>query len=638
MNTGRVSLALIFILFPVIILKAGNDANKYSVKNIPHELSEDAGAVIRDRTVYFEIYNESEAVERVTKAVTIFKKNKQDYGQLQVWYDNFREITSFEGKIYDKDGEEVRDLESRDMQDYSDFGDYSLYNDNRVKLAELYYDKYPYTVEYTYEIKYDGFLNFPSWYSRYNSDPVEFTSFKVSVPEDYNLRYWCNRDSVKPDTGNEFKHRIYSWKSGNLIKLTDEELNEDIEDLATVVRIAPSEFSMDGFKGNMASWKDFGLWYYLLSKEKDNLPEDAVLDINALLKNLKTDKEKIKSLYKFMQSRTRYVSVQLGIGGWQPFDAEYVHTNMYGDCKALSNYMVSILKAAGITAYPALIDNGDKRPIITDFPSDQFNHVIVCVPLENDTIWLECTSQDMPVGSIGWSNENRNALMVTPVGGVIVRTPETKPEYNVQQRNCIVKLNSSGRAEVDINAKWFGDQHDYVLSVTDNLTPRVQEKWLKKFFKVPEIKLNDYSFKSRNDSSKEMTMKGSVTLIRYASLSGSRIFLNPCLMERRTFVPEKVLNKISPVRYDYPFIDIDSVKYFLPDHYKTEALPKEENIETSFGKFISKSIDKGDGTLLFTRLFEIKNYSIAPEKYDDYRNFLEKVVKADRSQVVLIKK
>jgi transglutaminase-like putative cysteine protease len=632
-------LSLIFILLPVFLLKANTVPNEYSVKNIPPELLKDVGAVIRNKTIKFEIYSEQNAIEVVKVAVTIFKKDEQHYGELKLWYDNFREIIDLEGVIYDQDGEEVRELESSDIKDYSDYSNYSLYADNRIKSAELYYNEFPYTVEYTYELRYNGFLEWPSWYSRYNSDPVEFTKFEVKVPFDYRFRYWCNRDSVEPDIRKEGGYQLYSWQSENLPKLNDEAEDEDIEDLAVVVRIAPSVFNMDGYKGNMTSWKDYGRWYSLLCKDKDSLPKDALREIDERIASLSDKKEKIFSLYKYMQSRTRYVSVQLGIGGWQPFDAEYVHKNRYGDCKALSNYMVSILKAAGITAYPVLIYNGDnKEPLIPEFPSNQFDHVIVCVPLEKDTIWLECTSQNMPPGSIGWSNENRSALMITPGGGVLVKTPATKSGYNKQQRNSVVTIRSSGRAEVNMSTKWFGDQYDYVLQVTDNLTPRVQEKWLKSYFKVAELKMNNYSFTKKNDNSNEIDLKVSITLPRYGSLSGNRIFFNPCIVERRTYVPDKISKKISPVRFNYPFTDIDTVKYILPDNYKVEALPKEVEIETSFGKFVSKSVENKDGPIIFIRLLEIKNYSIAPENYSEYRDFFAKVVKADRSQIVLVKK
>ena len=48
--------------------------------------------------------------------------------------------------------------------------------------------------------------------------------------------------------------------------------------------------------------------------------------------------EKAKIVYKYMQEKTRYISVQVGIGGFKPMLAKDVDRLGYGDCKALSNY------------------------------------------------------------------------------------------------------------------------------------------------------------------------------------------------------------------------------------------------------------------------------------------------------------
>jgi len=321
----------------------------------------------------------------------------------------------------------------------------------------------------------------------------------------------------------------------------------------------------------------------------------------------------------------------------QPFDAMYVHDRSYGDCKALSNYMVSLLKLAGITAYPVLINNGDHRlPIITEFPSNQFNHVIVCVPLEKDTMWLECTNQNILAGNIGGSSENRGALMLTPNGGVLVRTPKSSSEQNLMQKKIEVTF-SSNTAVINGLIKWDDDQQNSVRSVAKEDVPKDREKWILKSFEVPDVNIKNYSFYIAEDSTNNVNLKLNLYLPKYATISGSRIFFNPNLMQRNTYVPDEVSERLSPIRFSYPYRDIDTIIYKIPQGFKVEATPVEMNLSSSFGSFSSRTVADGDGNLLYVRSLEIKVYEIPAENYNEYRKFFSDVVNADRSQVVLVK-
>ncbi|NJM26365.1 MAG: hypothetical protein HC859_13660, partial [Bacteroidia bacterium] len=105
------------------------------------------------------------------------------------------------------------------------------------------------------------------------------------------------------------------------------------------------------------------------------------------------------------------MSIQLGIGGWQPFEASVVDKNGYGDCKALSNYAVAMLKEAGIKGYYCLVQAGEEPAKLDPmFAENHFNHIIVAVPLKQDTVWLECTSQTNPYGYLGEFTGDRQAL------------------------------------------------------------------------------------------------------------------------------------------------------------------------------------------------------------------------------------
>jgi len=104
-----------------------------------------------------------------------------------------------------------------------------------------------------------------------------------------------------------------------------------------------------------------------------------------------------------MQAKTHYISVQLGIGGIQPFLASDVDKQNYGDCKALVNYTQALLKAVDIDSYYCIVQSGRayKVDLLKDFPSMQGNHIILCLPFKNDTTWADCTQPNHPFWLFG---------------------------------------------------------------------------------------------------------------------------------------------------------------------------------------------------------------------------------------------
>ena len=124
--------------------------------------------------------------------------------------------------------------------------------------------------------------------------------------------------------------------------------------------------------------------------------------VHALTDHLPDPYKKIQVLY--ILPSEKYALCLDHIWDWRvaTYDAEYVARNKYGDCKALSNFMIALLKEAGIKGYPVTIWGGeDEREFVTDFPSHQSNHIICAVPVEKDTVWLECTDQFLPAGYLG---------------------------------------------------------------------------------------------------------------------------------------------------------------------------------------------------------------------------------------------
>jgi len=612
------------------------DHPEYDVANIAPALRENADAVVRQQITQIEIINEKEASIKERYVVTIFNSKEKNWGVLVLGYDKSRIIEELDGAIYNSEGVKIRSLKSSDIEDRSAFSYYNLYEDSRKKIASLYNDQYPYTVEFTYEIKLNGYLGFSPWLARTSEQPVEYSRFEVQLPKGKTLRYWCSKDSVSPSVREEKKYIYYTWEARSLPYISKDALNDDVEDFTAVVRIAPDDFEYEGYRGNMSTWQNIGLWNYNLWKGRDVLPDDSWKEVSPLLGKAQSRRDTIQILYRYLQTTTRYVSVQWGIGGHQPFDASYVYKNKYGDCKALSNFMIALLKKAGITAYPAAIRSGNYRyTAIPDFPCEMFNHMIVCVPSSTDTLWLECTSSTLPMGTLGAGNEDHYALLITPEGGKLVKTPCSSYLENKQVRIAKVNLLATGDSEVSTTIQYTGNQLVNIRSNFHYSSQKEQQEFFLSQFNLPHAAINSLSFYGMEPESTQFVITTTLTLHKAASRSGDRLFFRPNIFEQETYTPKSNIQRLSPIRLHYAYLDVDSCIISLPPYFTIESLPKEILIEAPFGKYYTKTVSLNDISILYVRKKEMRERVIPADQYEDYCKFYREIVKADRAQIVL---
>jgi hypothetical protein len=244
----------------------------------------------------------------------------------------------------------------------------------------------------------------------------------------------------------------------------------------------------------------------------------------------------------------------------------------------------------------------------------------------------------MPFGHISSQNENRGALLLSPDGGIVVQTPRTTSKQNRQQHYATVQLSSLGYANANAIVTSNGDQQDYIRDALDEASPQDREHWILDHLGIPNVNLKTYSIDGLEAHEIEIKLALQLELPRYASVSGNRMFFMPNLMERNTYIPPDVTHRLSPVRFKYPYLDIDSIGYIIPKGFAIESIPKDVHIQTSFSEFSSKTIALGDTAIVYKRSMEIRDYSVPPEKYAEYRKLHADIVKADRAQVVLVRK
>nr|WKN37728.1 DUF3857 domain-containing protein [Tunicatimonas sp. TK19036] len=611
-------------------------ASDYDASAIPADLQENASAVVREQDEIFTIHASDAATYTIHRAVTVLNKNGERYAPLVIWYDASRKIKSIECTVYDARGTEVKKVKKKDIQDVSAVSSFSIYEDSRLKYYSYDSPSYPYTVEYSYELEFDGLLFYPNWHPVEGFQlAVEQSSFSVITSPDISLRYRVQHTS-EPAISTEEGQQKYYWELRHHAAYKKESFRPPLGTLTPRVYLAPSAFSYEGYAGNFSSWQQFGQWINQLNEGRDQLPESTQSEVKRIVANLQDTTEIIRTLYEYMQSKTRYVSIQLGIGGYQPFEATTVDRLGYGDCKALSNYMKALLSVAGIEAYYTLVNAGAyEDEVLADFPSMQFNHVIVGVPLAQDTLWLECTSQTNPFGHLSDFTDERNVLMITENGGQLVRTPAYSAQDNQQTRNTTVLLDEEGNGQLTAQTQYTGQLYDDIARITQ-LNDQEQKQAVYKQIEIPNFRLQSFHYDLTKDQIPAANEVLKLQLERYVSISGKRWFFCPNVMSQIESLPAKTEARNHEVMLRYAYTETDTTVINLPENIHSEFVPEAIEIQSTFGSYHS-SYTVEQGKVIYTRTFQ-RNKGVFPsDSYQELVEFYQKVSKADRQQMVLRK-
>jgi len=355
--------------------------------------------------------------------------------------------------------------------------------------------------------------------------------------------------------------------------------------------------------------------------------------------SIKTEKEKARFLYNYMQRNMRYVSVQLGIGGLKPFSATFVDQKKYGDCKALSNYMSALLKAVGITSYYAVINAGpNEEPADPSFPQNSFDHVILCVPFKGDTTWLECTNNIQKFGKLGSFTESRNALIITDDGGKLVSTPKSVAQDNQFNAEAHIVLDADGGAKARVKILSTGEIRDLFAGHLPTLTADKQKEFLLRNFDIKQPSAFDLKSGSDIDGIKELDLN--MEFDKYCDvMAGDKRFYHPQVLTFLDLSVPILGKRQTDYYFDFPLQESAATTIDLPAGFEVETLPVNQSLKFTYGNYeVRYTYDAAKNQVISVAKFNITNHVIPAAKYSEMQQYLDAVAKAQNKKLVIRRK
>ena len=631
----RIKITLFSFLTCLSFFSFSQSEDVYISLLIPTELKTKANAVVRYESKTVEILGHNEISVKKKRIVTIFNKYGDRHTNAVEYYDDLREIKEMEAHIYDASGEEIKKIKERDFTDASAVSSISIYQDDRVKYLKYVPLNYPYTIEYTSEVIYNSTAFFPDWRpitGYYVS--VEHAEYKIINTAGVELK--VKKENFEGYAIEELAE--HHFVANNIQGIRHEAYTSGLDNILPRYKVAMKKFYLEGVEGVNNDWKDFGKWMYdRLLTGTDDIPQTTIDEVKQLTAGVDDKVERAKIVYKYMQDKTRYISIQVGIGGWKPMMANDVDKLGYADCKGLTNYTKALLEAVDVDSYYTLVYGGNNiKNIDSEFSATQGNHAILCVPTEEENIFLECTSQTNPFGFTAGFTDDRDVLLVKPEGGEIVHTKVYEAEDSVQQTKATINLDNSGSFTADVNITTTGYQYNLHEGL-ENETARDQQLHYKEYWdNINNLTINNIAIKNDKEN---IVYKESIKLSasNYASKSGVRLIFQPNMFNKVTKIPPRYIERKLEFKIDRSFKDVDEFIIQLPETLKVEAMGEGKTIESEFGKYQYK-IEALDGNKIkYSRTYILNKGNYNKEDYKAFRDFRKQIVKNDKTKIVLVK-
>ncbi|MBK8721059.1 MAG: DUF3857 domain-containing protein [Saprospiraceae bacterium] len=517
------------------------------------------------------------------------------------FYNKYTDIKHLSILITDLNGKVLKKLKKSDFEDISAFSDISIYTDNRAKIYKYVPTIYPYIINYQIEISSEQTAFLPS-FDIYESTKCYILNkkFRLINKSDANIRY-KKEDLEGIEISEKITNNDFSYEINHIKPFSNEVYSKERE---PSINFSIDHFYLSGEEGTFSNWEQFGNWYITkLISNTQSLDDKVKAEVKQLIGN-ETDKKKIiQKIFQYVQNRTRYLSVSKGIGGWKPMNAMDVHKYGYGDCKALSNYTKCLLDVAGIESNLTLINaSANKSSIDKDFASWTGNHIILNVPLEQDTLWLECTSQEIAYNQITDYTQDRNALSLSNKGSKIIHTPKLDNKTNKVDFITNIQISTDNKINVENKTVYKGKYYLDNLKI-NYFTKDEFDNFLKETYNT----FQDFAIlKTKKENDKEngiYTIDVQFSASNYCKKIGNDFMLK--LIPFNNFTTNLKKDKIRESDLEIMGKSIrHEINYTLPNGYTLKEIPNKIEKQAEFGNY-SMSFSFENNLLKVIRTIEL---------------------------------
>ncbi len=485
--------------------------------------------------------------------------------------------------------------------------------------------------------------------------PVIKARYRAEYPSGYQpVISWINW----PEIPASYQAGVFTFELTSIPAIKDEPLMPPEEAVAGRLQVRFNPASTPKLGLFFSDWKDMGLWYENLSSEQRQPDETVRAKAEELVSGLSDFKARIEKLASFVQQEIRYVSIQIGIGGYQPHQASEILANRYGDCKDKATLLAALLEAVNVDSC-YLIVNVLPKVVKEDSHVSLFcfNHVVLAIKLPDENMYknftavvevpgvgrllvFDPTTPHTPIGYLPFYLQNNCELLVAGENSRLISFPVASPENPDLVRRGRFVLSTDGTLTGEVCETLSGMQAELHRFKLRDVSERERRKEMEKFLtdSVGSFVLEKYEYRNLNHPDKDLELCYSFRSSNYLNRTGNVLSFRPnvlALLESYDVLKQKDERK-HPVLMAGMVNGRDELEIVLPEGYTVEVLHPPVELSNGFAEYRSY-LELEGGVLKVTRQFIIKKDCLPPERFNETVEIFRLVSGEERRRLLLKK-
>jgi hypothetical protein len=619
-------------------------AAKETMPNVPPETI----AIILYDEQETTVQNNGQVETTYRRAYLILRPAGKELGIVRIPFDNETKITWMKAWCIPKEG---KDYEVKE-KDFIEVGrTEEFYSDDRMRAVEIPASLPGNVIGFEYHQKQRPFFLQDEWRIQ-SSLPTRRSRFTLNLPSGWeHVAKWIHYTDQKPlvDTQTQV-----IWEVENIPAIKPEPLMPDRRAVAARMGVTFHPPSGGTSALGPTNWDQIGIWEAQLASGSLQSTPEIQQKVKELTSSAATWRDKVQALGIYVQSRIRYVDIEIGIGGFQPHPAGDTYKHQYGDCKDKATLLSAMLREVGIPSYLALAQT-ERGVIVPDFASAiTFNHIILAIPLTAEAnvdglssvvetskfgkmLVFDPTSEYTPFGYLPFYEQENYILVSTPQGGELVHLPLSDPALNKLVRTAKLELHTDGSLSGSVIETRYGNEATFerekLLSSSATDRTKQLETFLGSFLRG--FHLTKVTAENVDKVGEPLTLNYEFTADRYAKSAGDLLVVRARVLgEKGSDVAEGDDPRKLPVEFEDSSLQTDDFEITLPPGFAVDDLPRPTKSETDFASYTSLTQVTGN-VIRYTRTYQVKRVFVPLDKMDELRKFNRQISGDERASVVL---